>query len=105
VFVILPERSVTLAGMTISDGLADRDSPLPYSMGGGILNGVPPYANLATSLTCPTLSCRDSHREEPGVNRQRQRRALNERPLYKNRTPRITHVLIRAIRGIFVFAD
>jgi hypothetical protein len=30
--------SVTLSGMTISDGLADRNSPFPQGMGGGILN-------------------------------------------------------------------
>ena len=49
VFVLQPNTSVTLAGMTISDGLTNGDSPLIPSIGGGILNGAPPV-NLATNL-------------------------------------------------------
>ena len=50
VFVIRPNMRVTLAGMTISDGLADGNSPYLPSAGGGILVGAPPM-NFATSLT------------------------------------------------------
>ncbi len=39
VFVIRPTRSVSLSGMTISDGLADGNSPFLPCVGGGILNG------------------------------------------------------------------
>lgn len=38
VFVIQPGRSVTLAGMTVSDGQADANSPILPSVGGGIFN-------------------------------------------------------------------
>ena len=38
VFVIQPGMSVRLAGMTVSDGLADANSPILASVGGGIFN-------------------------------------------------------------------
>ena len=38
VFVINPGTTVTIAGLTIADGLADKDAPIYASAGGGILN-------------------------------------------------------------------
>ena len=47
VFVILPNLSVMLSGMTISDGLADGNSPFIPCVGGGILSLN--FANLTLS--------------------------------------------------------
>jgi hypothetical protein len=49
VFVIL-SGNVTLAGMTISDGLADANSPIVPGIGGAILNGTPPPLSPASLI-------------------------------------------------------
>jgi len=55
VFVILPNKTVMLAGMTISDGLADGISPTIPSFGGAILNGAIPITPQSIANTRLTL--------------------------------------------------
>ena len=50
VFDISPGETVTIAGLTITDGLADGNAPVIPSLGGGILNSRQPDA-------LPTMSC------------------------------------------------
>jgi hypothetical protein len=59
VFVVLPNTTVTLARVTISDGLADLNSPSIPSIGGGILNS-PGGINPATTLILSEVVVSDS---------------------------------------------